>query len=455
MMISKRYHRLSHGAIGFLVLSVIYCCSEAFTFPQRIKVTKKSYVSSHDTSCTRISWRRKDSPLYLASKDFNHDHGKDSNLRKGGHQIHIEEVEEVEEERKTTTLLDVTTSLHTRTQKRRTILQSLVMSSQILLQNAQPSYAAKGAAEYDFDFYVRDLFLGNKKEGNILPSQPPPTPKPRHMSTLIRSIVNESCNGDCITVNELSKLLLLQKDASSSSSSVPASAEEIPSKIISFREKVSKTFQSKEPWDEESILDEYYFDMTCYALYRTASEYIPTNYVLRDTWVRNVGKEIYNLFLFEKEGMVQKEKVVPFNNDEMKKSLLTDTIPTLIQILDTFQSTNFIEGYRLGEKNDEVRTGKNIFDEYDNDDIATGLSVNLLVSVFRPATLGSSLQITGEGSRFSPDFISPTIAAMFEEELGLRVEYEGYFVDEEYRPNPKDFFPDEQLLQFTLKRSKK
>lgn len=388
---------------------------------------------------------RKDSSLYDSTKDINQNNGKHSNLTKMN-RSHTQEAKETKTT--TTTLLDVTPTIPRtrRTQKRRTmLLQSLSlvgMSSQILLSNTQPSHAAKGAAEYDFDFYVRDLFLGNKKEGNILPSQPPPTPKPRQMSSLIRYIVNESGNGDCITVNQLSKLL-----------SLSVSADEISSKITSLREKVSKSFQSKEPWDEESILDEYYFDMTCYALYRTAAEFIPTNYVLRDTWVRNVGKEIYQLFL--REGMVNKTKIVASSKDEKKSSLLTDTIPTLIQILDTFQSTNFIKGYRLGEKNDEVRTGKNIFDEYDNDDIATGLSVNLLVSIFRPATLGSSLQITGEGSRFSPDFISPTIAAMFEEELGLRVEYEGYFVDEEYRPNPKDFFPDEQLLQFTLKRNKK
>ncbi len=334
---------------------------------------------------------------------------------------------------------------------------NVFLLSQPLLQNPTPSFAtttnnnnkAKGAAEYDFDFYVRDLFLGNKKEGNILPSQPPPTPKPRQMSPLLRKIVNESGDGSCIAVKELAKLF--QDDSSSDGGGIVlVTPDMISNKIVSFRDKVSKSFQTKEPWEEQSMLDEYYFDLTCYALYRTAADYIPTNYVLRDKWVRNVGGEIYQLL--KREGMVSSSLS---SSESTKKKSLTDTIPTLIQILDTFESTKFIKGFRLGEKNDEVRTGKNIFDEYDNDDISSGLNVNLLVSVFRPATLGSSLQITGEGSRFSPDLISPTIAAMFEEELGLKVEYEGYFVDEEYRPNPKDFFPDEQLLQFTLSRKKK
>jgi hypothetical protein len=39
---------------------------------------------------------------------------------------------------------------------------------------------------------------------------------------------------------------------------------------------------------------------------------------------------------------------------------------------------------------------------------------------------------------------------MWRKELGCKVEYETYFVDEEYRPNPKDYFPTEQLLQFTI-----
>lgn len=198
--------------------------------------------------------------------------------------------------------------------------------------------------------------------------------------------------------------------------------------------------------------DEYYFDVTSYALYRIAGELIPFDYALRDKWVRDVGREIYTSM--KREGIVSVK-----NSNNAGSNKLTGTIPALIQILDYYQSSGFIKGYRLGEKNDDVRTGTNIFDQYDNEDLESGTSVNLLLSIFRPTTLGSSLQITGEGSRFSADFISPTIAALWEDQLGgelfSKVDYEGYFVDEEYRPNPKDFFPDEQLLQFTVSPPKK
>ena len=51
-----------------------------------------------------------------------------------------------------------------------------------------------------------------------------------------------------------------------------------------------------------------------------------------------------------------------------------------------------------------------------------------------------------------PKFVGTTIAAMWKKELSLKVEYETYFVDEEYRPNPEDFFPAKELLQYNIKK---
>ena len=135
-----------------------------------------------------------------------------------------------------------------------------------------------------------------------------------------------------------------------------------------------------------------------------------------------------------------------------KPSKLTETIPIMVQILDCFQSNSFVSSFRLGDKNDDFRTGLNIFDSHDDEDVDAGLTLNCLISLIRPATLTSSLQIVGEGSRFMPEFVGTTIAAMWRKELSLKVEYETYFVDEEYRPNPKDFFPAEELLQYSIKK---
>lgn len=114
------------------------------------------------------------------------------------------------------------------------------------------------------------------------------------------------------------------------------------------------------------------------------------------------------------------------------------------EIMNLFQSCEYFKSYRLGEKDQIV-----LFDEYNDNDLRLGATVNCLVSVFEPASLGASLQITGEQSRFTPEFVVVMLAAMWEA-AGIKVSYETYFVDNEYQQNPKDFFPNEKLLQFSL-----
>jgi hypothetical protein len=330
----------------------------------------------------------------------------------------------------------------------------LFLNAQVILtltNQPQPCLAkAKGAAEYDFEFYMRNLVQGNNpREGNIQATLPPPLPPPRVLQSsskssmvLVEQILNNDLNGDCIAIKTLSQV-------------TNASIDDIAERIRNYRRKVAPAFATRARWREESVIDEYYFDLTCYALYRTAADLIPNNYKVRDEWVQKLGKEIYNAiytsFPSSLISTTTNSKTSATTNNGSGILKLTDTIPILEQILLEFQSNNFITSYRLGDKkNDDVRIGSNIFDEYDNQDIDSGLSVNCLISLVRPATLTSSLQIVGEKSRFIPEFIGTTIAAMWRKELGCKVEYETYFVDEEYRPNPKDYFPTEQLLQFTI-----
>ena len=297
---------------------------------------------------------------------------------------------------------------------------------------ANAAAKAKGAAEYDLEFYMRNLIQGNNdKEGNIQASAPPPSLPSRSLtsnssSKFIQSIINDELNGDCIAIRTLSQI-----------TNVPVN--DISQMTVSFRSKVAKSFATRAQWQQESIVDEYYFDLTAYSLYRTAAVLI-SDYKLRSQWVNLIGEEIY------------RHLALTTSDSKAKPSRLTETIPIMQQILQTFQSNNFIASYRLGDKNEEYRSGSNIFDTYDDEDIDAGLSINCLISLLRPATLTSSLQIVGEGSRFIPEFVGTTLAAMWRKELGMKVEYETYFVDEEYRPNPKDYFPSEQLLQYTLKK---
>jgi len=325
------------------------------------------------------------------------------------------------------------TSLSDNGINRRTLFSAMSMPLSLLAltNHPEPSNAAQGAAEYDLEFYVRNLIKGNNdKEGNIQASAPPPMPASRILanksdSSFIQSIINDELSNDCIALRTLSKV-----------TSVPVN--DIAEMVKDFRAKFSKSFGTRAKWQQELIVDEYYFDLTCYSLYRTAAVLMPTDYKRRSEWVELLGEEIY--------------KSIATRTTAKKPSKLTESIPVMVQILESFQSNNFVSSYRLGDKNDDFRSGLNIFDSYDDEDIEAGLTINCLISLIRPATLTSSLQIVGEGSRFLPEFVGTTIAAMMRKELGLQVEYETYFVDEEYRPNPKDFFPAEELLQYSIKK---
>lgn len=287
----------------------------------------------------------------------------------------------------------------------------------------QDACAAMGAAEYDFEYYMRDLLGGNAREGNVMPSHPPPVAPPRTLDgPLLPLLLNDDCSPTCIPTQALLQQLKNEDE------------RDVMKRVNELRDKVSRSFAVRAPWREEHITDQYYFDLTSYALWRTAAELIP-DYVQRDVFARNVGRGIYREAF--KTGLLS-TTVSP------KGSTLSATIPALQEILNLFQSSQYCKSYRLGEKDQTT-----LFDALDDDDFRSGATVNCLISVFEPASLGACLQITGEQSRFIPEFVGVTLAAMWEA-AGVKASYETYFVDQEYRPNPKDYFPNEQLLQFSL-----
>jgi len=319
--------------------------------------------------------------------------------------------------------------------KRRSFL-SIPLSSLILAGFPSGANAAKGAAEYDLEFYMRDLLMGNKKEGNLPVSNAPPAPPPRSLTEPLLPLLLDDDLQSSIPIQELGRI---------TKNPIGALAEQ----AIAYRMKVAPAFKASHPWQKESVSDEYYFDLTCYALWKVASTAIQ-DYSVRDKFVRSIGSRLLNEMI--QREFLSKRSISILNKNNIR---LTDLIPCIIEVLDLFQSTSYCSSYRLGDKNDEERSGLKVFDELDDEEISSpngGGSVNCLVSIFDPATLGGALQITGEGSRFSPDFVGPTLAALFERVDHCAVNFESYFVDPVYRPNPKDFFPNERFYQFTITR---
>ena len=289
---------------------------------------------------------------------------------------------------------------------RRRFLEGVVVAGYMWNLSANEALAAKGAAEYDLEYYMKGLIGGNAKEGNVQASKAPPAPPPRTLGgPLLPLLLNDNCSSTCIPTQSL-----LQQLKRSDESVVMARMKE-------YRDKAARSFAARAPWKEKNVTDQYYFDLTAYALWRAAADLIP-NYVQRDEFARNVGHGIYREA--QKSGVL-KETV-------SQGSTLSATVPAVKEILNLFQSSHYCKSYRVGEKDQSV-----VFDEYDDDDLASGATVNCLVSVFEPASLGASLQITGERSRFTPEFVGVTLAAMWEA-AGMKVSYETYFVDNEYRP---------------------
>jgi hypothetical protein len=325
--------------------------------------------------------------------------------------------------------------------RRQLLLKGLVATETLsLVATARPADAARGAAELDFEFYMRDLVGGNKKEGNVEPSKPPTVGDPRILKgPLLPLMLDNPCSQSCIPVQAL--LSQIKASGSSKANDDTKILAEIQENVQSYRSKASRSFSTRAPWKQEDVSDQYYFDLTSYALWRTAADMLP-NFLDRDKFARNVGKLMYQKML--STGLLKN------NNDVIagSKNPLVDATPQSIQILELFKDCGYCKNYKI-RSDESAEPNAPVFDKLDDESLLAGGSIDCLVSVYEPATLGASLQITGEQSRFGPDYVGSTLAALWES-AGVKSSWETFFIDPVYRPNPKDYFPDEQLFQYTL-----
>lgn len=321
--------------------------------------------------------------------------------------------------------------------RRQVMLESGILFGGALIIPKEPASAARGAAELDLEFYVRDLVGGNKKEGNIESSHYVAPPPRKLEGPLLPLLLDNDCSPACIPVQAL-----IQQVKKRSGDDDNIIAEHIQTNVKALREKSSRSFFQGTPWKEENVSDQYYFDITAYALWRTAAELLP-NFIDRDNFARNVGK-----LIFEK---VQSENLIKPLKAGTKDGLLVSTVPGCLEILDLFKSSQYCAGYRIRGDDTKDATADVVFDELDDESLEAAATVNCLVSVYEPATLQASLQITGEQSRFGPDYVGSTLAA-FWDAAGIYSSWETYFIDPVYRSNPKDYFPNEQLFQYSLSK---
>jgi hypothetical protein len=307
--------------------------------------------------------------------------------------------------------------------RRRSFVQHLCFLPVI---SPQPSFARQGAAEYDFEYYLRDLWMGNPVQGTESASTPPPLPPPRVLTgPLLPLLLNDDCSSDCVPVRVLKTFFNNQNEF-----------VRFQTKFQAYRSNASRSFAARAPWKEPTVNDQYYFDLTAYALWRAVADVLP-DYTVRQHFVQQLGHELYNSMPLTQRASVHLQAPI------------TSTLVTLLEILNQFVASNYMTSYQLGDNESTT-----ILDDLDDETLMQGGTVNLLISLYQPATLQAALQITGEQSRFVPEYVGTTLVALFDS-VGLEATYETYFVDSTYRPNPKDYFPNQVLLQFTLSLQQK
>lgn len=325
---------------------------------------------------------------------------------------------------------------------RRDILKSTIatattaITTTIAISPIEPANAVRGAAELDFEYYMRDLVGGNKKEGNVLPSKPPPMKPPRKLSgPLLPLLLNNDCTPSCIPVQAL--IQQIQQQSSSNNKNADEIAKEIQTKVNAIKEKTQRSFYTKSPWLVEDISDQYYFDFTSYALWKVAAEMIPNN-LDRDVFARRIGKLLIDKMQQTDNMLTKKTKTTG--------SSLVDSTSLVLELLELFKSSGYCKDYKIRTSDDAMNddnksnnsnNNKVVFDELDDESLTMGGNVDCLVSIYEPASLGASLQINGEQSRFGPDFVGTSLAAIWDTDANLKSSWEVFFVDAEYRPNPK------------------
>ena len=115
--------------------------------------------------------------------------------------------------------------------------RSFLFSSFMWSFSASPAWAVKGAAEYDLEYYMRDLFMGNKPEGNLPASTQTPHP-PRNLQGGLLPLLLDDEIQSCIPIQELAAI-----------TNIPIAT--ISDQIKTFRSKAQPAFRVSHPWEDD------------------------------------------------------------------------------------------------------------------------------------------------------------------------------------------------------------
>lgn len=372
---------------------------------------------------------------------------------------------------------------------RRTIGLGLISSPLVLLYPTQPAQArVKGAAEYDLEYYIKDLTrsvrVGRSRSGESSLSTTPAAQSSDSCRTPSTHLLNGPLPTICInailsSVSHRSPNFksLLQEYALAKGDTltrtfvsrcggdwIGVSSMSTSSLVQPFLHEHEHTNETKDGGGYEYegghavIKDQRHFDYLCYLIWKVAGGALGKSEERLEV-LRSAGETI-NKYITTVTTPNPPTSLSPTTKNNACLSTTVESAFT--PVLTAFVSSNLIESYTLQSGDGKARSASpstssspptpnfKPFDVYDDEDYDVGRDVNMVLEVKKPAWLTSALQINGENSLFSPSLLSPTLSSsILETEVSLRP-VQSYFIDDTYRPNPTEFYPSSEILQFTF-----
>ncbi|CAM9268061.1 unnamed protein product [Chrysoparadoxa australica] len=261
----------------------------------------------------------------------------------------------------------------------------------------------KGAAQLDFEYYLKDLANKNEPQASVKP--PPQTA--RSIDKELVSVIKE------VTIAQLSAL-----------SSPKTSEQELSERMTKLQSRYNASFQSKSPFPESDDTNSLNLNAWSYCAFKVAGQVLP-NSPERAKYIEAVGNGIFGSL---------KKKISGLRVYDASGGDTTGLLEGIKLLLDVLKERGMMADYRIN------------FGEYEEGD---GLPFSILLDVDEPPTIGAFVQLTNENTRFHPDYVG-TVLAAYIQACRVKVQVNEFLLDNVYRPDPNEYVATTVLYQITL-----
>uniref|UniRef100_A0A0G4H1J5 Uncharacterized protein n=1 Tax=Chromera velia CCMP2878 TaxID=1169474 RepID=A0A0G4H1J5_9ALVE len=280
-----------------------------------------------------------------------------------------------------------------------------------------------GAAELDFGFYVKDLFDNSPTQ----PTDPLSFTPARKMN---RDFAEK----------------LFDKSVRALSGVSGVDVQELRNGIASFRLKQTPGFTRSFMGDD--LGSQYVFDLNSWALWKVA-DIVCDSPEKKKAFRSALGEAVVNVLKDELKGRVvmdsdgSRHPIFEVYDAGVAKGGLEVAFQSLKEGMKCLRSAGFVRDWKVA-----------IDDLYKDDWGVKETSIPMTVSAYESAYLRGSLLLNEEKQFFRPDYIAAFIQSYLSS-CGVGVLFEGEnFLDEQWRPNPRDYTVLEQLYAFSLSNPK-